>query len=97
MSDHALLRYCPDLLAYNRRKTREVMVGNVGIGGGNPVRVQSMITSDTRDTAACVAEVLELADRHDLGSCAARRVGSTPTVPTPSYCHHDNNLKGYSR
>ena len=62
MSDHALLRYCPDLLAYNRRKTREVMVGNVGIGGGSPVRVQSMITSDTRDTPACVAEVLQLAE-----------------------------------
>ncbi len=27
-------------------------------------------------------DVLELADRHDLGSCAARRVGSSPTVPT---------------
>jgi (E)-4-hydroxy-3-methylbut-2-enyl-diphosphate synthase len=62
MSDHALLRYCPDLLAYNRRKTREVMVGHVGIGGGNPIRVQSMITSDTRDTPACVAEVLQLAE-----------------------------------
>ncbi len=62
MSDHALLRYCPDLLAYNRRKTREVRVGNVGIGGGNPIRVQSMITSDTRDTPACVAEVLQLAE-----------------------------------
>jgi len=62
MSDHALLRYCPDLLAYNRRKTREVTVGKVGIGGGNPIRVQSMITSDTRDTPACVAEVLQLAE-----------------------------------
>ncbi|QJE96579.1 (E)-4-hydroxy-3-methylbut-2-enyl-diphosphate synthase [Luteolibacter luteus] len=62
MSDHALLRYCPDLLAYSRRLTREVMVGNVGIGGGNPIRVQSMITSDTRDTPACVAEVLQLAE-----------------------------------
>lgn len=62
MSDHALLRYCPDLLAYSRRMTREVMVGNVGIGGGNPIRVQSMITSDTRDTPACVAEVLQLAE-----------------------------------
>ncbi|WP_052573488.1 (E)-4-hydroxy-3-methylbut-2-enyl-diphosphate synthase [Haloferula sp. BvORR071] len=62
MSDHALLRYCPDLLAYQRRLTREVMVGNVGIGGGHPIRVQSMITSDTRDTPACVAEVLQLAE-----------------------------------
>ncbi len=58
----ALLSYCPDLLHYARRPTREVMVGNVGVGGKNPIRVQSMITSDTRDTAACVAEVLGLAE-----------------------------------
>jgi (E)-4-hydroxy-3-methylbut-2-enyl-diphosphate synthase len=38
------------------------MVGDVGIGGNNPIRVQSMITSDTRDTPACVAEVLALAE-----------------------------------
>jgi len=37
-------------------------VGHVGIGGDNPIRVQSMITSDTRDTEACVAEVLQLAE-----------------------------------
>ena len=62
MSTHPTLSYCPDLLRYSRRITREVMVGNVGIGGENPVRVQSMITSDTRDTPACVAEVLALAE-----------------------------------
>jgi (E)-4-hydroxy-3-methylbut-2-enyl-diphosphate synthase len=56
------LRYCPDLLHYSRRMTREVMVGNVGIGAHHPIRVQSMITSDTRDTPACVAEVLALAE-----------------------------------
>jgi 1-hydroxy-2-methyl-2-(E)-butenyl 4-diphosphate synthase len=55
------LRYCPDLLHYVRRATREVMVGNVGVGAHHPIRVQSMITSDTRDTPACVAEVLGLA------------------------------------
>ncbi|MCX6867086.1 MAG: (E)-4-hydroxy-3-methylbut-2-enyl-diphosphate synthase, partial [Verrucomicrobia bacterium] len=58
----APLSYCPDLLRYARRLTREVMVGHVGIGGRNPIRVQSMITADTRDTPACVAEVLGLAD-----------------------------------
>jgi (E)-4-hydroxy-3-methylbut-2-enyl-diphosphate synthase len=56
------LSYCPDLLHYARRPTREVKVGNVGLGGDNPIRVQSMITSDTRDTPACVAEVLGLAE-----------------------------------
>jgi 1-hydroxy-2-methyl-2-(E)-butenyl 4-diphosphate synthase len=62
MSDHAALHYCSDLLNFSRRITREVMVGNVGVGGNNPIRVQSMITSDTRDTPACVAEILALAD-----------------------------------
>lgn len=62
MSSPAPLRYCPDLLHYSRRMTREVMVGNVGVGAHHPIRVQSMITSDTRDTPACVAEVLGLAE-----------------------------------
>ena len=62
MNSPDLLRHCPDLLSYTRRATRVVMVGNVGIGGNHPVRVQSMITSDTRDTPACVAEVLGLAE-----------------------------------
>ncbi len=61
MNSTAPLHYCPDPLHYSRRPTREVMVGNVGVGGNNPIRVQSMITSDTRDTPACVAEVLGLA------------------------------------
>ncbi|MFU8893386.1 MAG: (E)-4-hydroxy-3-methylbut-2-enyl-diphosphate synthase [Luteolibacter sp.] len=53
--------FCQNLLQYHRRPTREVNVGHIGIGGVNPVRVQSMITSDTRDTEACVAETLALA------------------------------------
>ncbi len=53
--------YCPSLYRYTRRVSREVMVGNVGLGGSNPIRVQSMLTSDTRDTAGCVKEALELA------------------------------------
>jgi (E)-4-hydroxy-3-methylbut-2-enyl-diphosphate synthase len=62
MSDHSpLLQYCPDLYHYARRETREVMVGHVGIGGKNPIRVQSMLTSDTRDVEACIAQALELA------------------------------------
>ena len=61
MSSTAQLRYCPDLYHYQRRETRVCMVGNVGIGGNNPIRVQSMLTSDTRDAAACVKEALELA------------------------------------
>ena len=54
--------YCQDLLSYARRPTREVRVGHLGLGAWHPIRVQSMITSDTRDTAACVAETLALAE-----------------------------------
>lgn len=61
MTPTQALRYCPDLYHYQRRETRVCMVGNVGIGGSNPIRVQSMLTSDTRDAEACVKEALELA------------------------------------
>ncbi|MBS0623920.1 MAG: (E)-4-hydroxy-3-methylbut-2-enyl-diphosphate synthase [Verrucomicrobia bacterium] len=44
----------------SRRLTHEVLVGNVGIGGMNPVRVQSMTTSDTRDVMATVEQILQL-------------------------------------
>jgi (E)-4-hydroxy-3-methylbut-2-enyl-diphosphate synthase len=56
------LSYTPDLFRFHRRTTRPVPVGNTIIGGSDHVVVQSMLTSDTRDTAACVAESLALAD-----------------------------------
>lgn len=62
MSAAASMRYCPSLVNFVKRPTREVMVGHVGFGGHHPIRVQSMITADTRDTAACVAEIIALAD-----------------------------------
>jgi (E)-4-hydroxy-3-methylbut-2-enyl-diphosphate synthase len=52
------LKYCADPFRYQRRKTREVKVGNVGVGGSNPIRVQSMTTSDTLNTNATVEETL---------------------------------------
>ncbi|MGN1115093.1 MAG: flavodoxin-dependent (E)-4-hydroxy-3-methylbut-2-enyl-diphosphate synthase, partial [Candidatus Ornithomonoglobus sp.] len=44
----------------NRRPTREVNVGGVKIGGGNPVVIQSMCNTDTRDAAATAAQILRL-------------------------------------
>ena len=43
-----------------RRKTREVLVGDIGIGGNNPIRIQSMTTSKTHDISATVAQILHL-------------------------------------
>lgn len=47
-------------VTYPRRKTRPVRVGNVIIGGGAPIVVQSMITEDTKDVEACVKAILRL-------------------------------------
>jgi len=43
-----------------RRKTRVVRVGNVKIGGGSPIRIQSMAKTDTRDVKKTVAEIRRL-------------------------------------
>ncbi len=45
-----------------RRKTRVLHVGDVALGGEHPIRVQSMTTSDTRDAAATLKQISELAD-----------------------------------
>lgn len=52
-----------DLLAASgirRRRTREIQVGGVGIGGTNPIRVQSMTTPKTENTPAVLAQIAEL-------------------------------------
>ncbi len=48
--------YCNSLTEYSRFKTREVKAGDVGIGGNNPIRVQTMTTTDTMDTMATVEQ-----------------------------------------
>ena len=44
-----------------RRASARVMVGNIAVGGGAPVVVQSMTNTDTADVAATVAQVAALA------------------------------------
>ena len=41
---------------YVRRRSSVARVGQIAIGGDNPVRVQSMTTTNTNDTEACVAQ-----------------------------------------
>ncbi|MCB0770128.1 MAG: flavodoxin-dependent (E)-4-hydroxy-3-methylbut-2-enyl-diphosphate synthase, partial [Flavobacteriales bacterium] len=52
--------YCPSLTRYERWKTRAVRIGDIGIGGDNPIRVQSMTTTDTMETAATVAQSIRM-------------------------------------
>lgn len=52
-------QYCNTLTAYNRLITREVKIGNLIIGGGRSVKIQTMTTTDTMDTEKTVAQVIE--------------------------------------
>ena len=47
-------------MSYKRRCSREVSVGNVKIGGNNPISVQSMTTTDTRDSISTIKQIKEL-------------------------------------
>jgi (E)-4-hydroxy-3-methylbut-2-enyl-diphosphate synthase len=69
------VNYCESPYQYRRRVTREVMIGRVGVGGANPIRVQSMITCDTMDTEASIAQTVELAE----AGCEIVRI-TAPTV-----------------
>ena len=77
------LSYCDNPLAYRRRKTRQVKVGTVGVGGDNPIRVQSMITCDTMDTDASIQQTIELAN---VG-CEIVRI-TAPTVKDARNLEH---------
>ena len=77
------MQYCPSFYTYQRRATREVMVGRVGVGGANPIRVQSMITCDTMDTEASIAQTMELA----AVGCEIVRI-TAPTVKDSANLEH---------
>ncbi len=47
---------------YTRRKTVPVRVGNTAIGGDNPIRLQSMTTASTMDTAGCIEQAIRIID-----------------------------------
>ena len=52
-----------NLFIYHRRETVEVTVGDVSIGNGNPVRVQSMTNTSTMDTDGSVEQTLRIVER----------------------------------
>jgi (E)-4-hydroxy-3-methylbut-2-enyl-diphosphate synthase len=54
--------YCTSLTHYSRRLTREVTIGDVPMGGTNPIRVQSMTTVDTMDTKGSVEQVIRMVE-----------------------------------
>lgn len=58
----SLKQYCNSLVSYNRRKTLEVTIGDLPLGGNNPIRLQSMTTVDTMDTKGSVEQVIRMVD-----------------------------------
>ena len=55
-------RYCNSLTQYSRFITREVFIGDVPMGGNNPIRIQSMTTTDTMDTLGTVEQTIRMVD-----------------------------------
>ena len=70
------MAYCVSRLQTVRRPTVEVRIGAVGVGGSNPLRLQSMTTSDTQDVDATVRQCIALAE----AGCEIVRV-TAPNVP----------------
>ena len=79
------MKYCNSLTSYSRFKTREVMVGQIGFGGSNPIRVQSMTTANTMDTKATVEESIRMIE----ANCELVRI----TAPSKKDAENLHNIK----
>jgi len=60
--DDNTLNYCTNLFQYTRRKSSEVTIGNLKLGGSNPIRLQSMTTTNTLDTQATAEQAIRIID-----------------------------------
>ena len=54
--------YCNSLTQYSRFLTREITIGNIPMGGLNPIRIQSMTTTDTMDTLGTVEQTIRMVE-----------------------------------
>lgn len=72
-------------MSYKRRCSREVSVGNVKIGGNNPISIQSMTTTDTRDSISTIKQIKEL----EKAGCDIVRIA----VPDMEAAKNISNIK----
>src|SRR3712207_4586325 len=89
-------------MTYTRKKTRVVSVGPVKIGGDNPIAVQSMTTSDTRDPDATIKQILALekagcdivriAVPDMVAAKAIRKIKTGTNIPIVADIHFDYRL-----
>ena len=87
-------QYCASITKYQRLETREVFVGNVGIGGLNPIRIQSMTTVDTMNTKASVEQSIKMIQK----GCEIVRL-TAPSIKAAKNLYNIKNelvQKGYN-
>jgi len=80
-----LKKYCNSLTKYLRYKTREVYIGEIPLGGSNPIRIQSMTTTDTMNTIATVEQTIRMVD----AGCEYVRI----TAPSIKEAQNLQNIK----
>jgi len=78
-------KYCNSLTTYSRWKTREVKIGDVALGANNPIRVQSMTTTDTMDTVSTVEQSIRMID----AGCEYVRI----TAPSKNEAENLENIR----
>ncbi|MCL4548940.1 MAG: (E)-4-hydroxy-3-methylbut-2-enyl-diphosphate synthase [Bacteroidetes bacterium] len=82
-------KYCNSLTKYSRYKTREVHIGDVPVGGDNPIRIQSMTTTDTMNTIATVEQSIRMIN----AGCEYVRI----TAPSINEAQNLQNIKNELR
>lgn len=80
-----LKKYCNSLTQYSRYKTREVYIGDIPLGGNNPIRIQSMTTTDTMNTQATVEQTIRMVE----AGCEYVRI----TAPSINETRNLENIK----
>lgn len=78
-------KYCNSLTRYSRYKTREVFIGDIPLGGSNPIRIQSMTTTDTMNTIATVEQSIKMIN----AGCEYIRI----TAPSLNEAQNLKNIK----
>lgn len=77
--------YCNSLTRYSRYQTREVTIGDIPLGGSNPIRIQSMTTTDTMNTTATVEQTIRMVE----AGCEYVRI----TAPSMKEAKNLENIK----
>jgi (E)-4-hydroxy-3-methylbut-2-enyl-diphosphate synthase len=80
-----LKKYCNSLTQYSRYKTQEVYIGDVPLGGDNPIRIQSMTITNTMNTKATVEQSIRMVD----AGCEYVRI----TAPSINEAKNLENIK----